>query len=268
MDEATWVCARGLAANPNYATGRAIMGEILAQAGLKARAAEEFQCGIGLDPQNNRGRLGLAQLYLDAGKAKEALAQADEVLFWQPGNDQAYYLHEQAIALLDAKRVELLVAEPQQAPAPAPAAPTAPAAPPGLIPGRERELARLLMECETIAGVMVVDNEGLLVSGEAELGGLRDEAAALLARLCENSNRYFQKLSLGALEGGLVEEGSRAARVLRYQNYAVAVSLKPEAKLGTAEVEIAGAMGRLDRRRKTRADDRYFPEPPAEAKHA
>ncbi|NIM06650.1 MAG: hypothetical protein GTO55_09380 [Armatimonadetes bacterium] len=266
LDEATWVCSRGLAANPHYSTGRAILGEILHQVGLKARAKEEFLLGISLDPHNARARLGLSRLLLEQKDARQALEHLEHLLFWQPQHEEAQVLAGRARSLLSTGQVEELIGPEEEAPAPIEE--DALPAPPGLVKGREAELTKLLAECESISGVCLVNEEGLLVASESDLKGLRDEAAAGLAGMCEAANRYLLKLGLGYLEGGLIEEEPRTIRIFRYQDYVMAVSLKPEAKLGAAEIEISKAIEGLDRRRKVRAADLQQPSLSAEANHA
>jgi len=268
LDEATWVCARGLAANPRYSTGHAILGEILHQVGLKARAKEEFLLALDLDVHNARARLRLVGLLLEEGEAQKALEHLESILFWQPHHEEAQSLAKQARALLRSRQIEAVIG-PQQEELPQPGeGEEALVAPPGLVAGREGELARRVAECESVGGVMIVNREGLLVANEAAFQELKDEAAAGLASMCETSNRYLLKLGLGYLEGGLIEEKAGAIRIFRYQGYLMAVLLKEGAKLGAAEVEIRGAIDRLDRRRKLRASDTLSDDLPAETKHA
>jgi predicted regulator of Ras-like GTPase activity (Roadblock/LC7/MglB family) len=268
LDEATWVCARGLAANPRYSTGRAILGEILHEAGLKTRAKEEFLLGIDSEPHNARARLGLAELLLEQKDAKQALEHLDYILFWQPAHEDARVLARRAQKLLRSSQVEQIISGQEKAVSEPAELKESPPAPPGLVKGREEELAKLLAECPTVAGVMIVDGEGLQVAGELDLKGPKDKAAAGLAKMCATANQHLMKLGLGCLEGGLIEDGKRGVRIYRYQNYAIAVSLKEEAKLGAADVEISQAVERLDRRRKVRAADIQEPNASREAKHA
>jgi len=268
LAEATWVCARGLASNPHYSTGHTILAEILREAGLSRRAKEEFLLGLDLEAFNARARLGLARLLVEEGDAKGALEHVDYLLFWQPDHEEGKKVAEQARLLLRSQEVETLLGPAEEAAPPPEQEALAVPPPAGLIPGREGELCALLADCESVSGAIVMNKEGLVVASELNLRGLKDEVAAGLTSLCETSNRYLLRLGLGYLEGGLIEGEALTLRIFRYQDYVVAVSLKPEAKLGPAEIEISGAMTRLDRRRKVRTTDTLPAEFLPEKKHA
>lgn len=263
LDEATWVCARGLSACPRYATGHAILGEILAAANLNSRARQAFLHSIHLDPHNARARVGVAKIYFTEGKYQQTIDHLDLLLFWQPSHEEARQLTAQAQATLNSQQVDALLSitagpEPTE-----PAVENAAAAPQGLVQGREGDLVQLLFECDSVSEVMVISSEGLLVAAADPMRRFHENDAATLASICEASNRYLMKLGLGYLEGCLIEEESRSVQVLRFDGYTVAVGLKSDARLGTAEVEIAGALNKMDRRRKFRATDdmsEFLPE--------
>jgi len=256
LGEAMWVCSRGLTASPGYATGHVILAEILWENGLKRRAREEFAQAVQLDGNNARARLGLAHLLLQEGDWQQALEQLDYLLFWQPTHHTASKLREQAASQMRTRQVEGLLEEPKVVPvALVETVAAALPAPPGLLPGREKELSALLAECETVSGAMIINQEGLLTAAVSAFEHLEDGLAAKLVSICENSNRYLMRLGLGYLEGILVEGEALTLRVFRYDKYLVAVSLQTGAKLGAAEAELARTINQLDRRRRSRASD-------------
>ncbi len=277
LAEATWVCARGIANNPHYATGHTVLGEILYDAGLKNRAKEEFSLAVDLEGMNTRARLGLAKALLEERKVQGALDHLDFVLFWQPQHGEARNLLEKAGILQRDQQVNALLGPPLEAGAVSETksaegasgrAELAAPAPPGLRPGRESELCSLLVECGSVSGAMIINSEGLVVASEAALQEAEDEAAASLAAIAETSNSYLLRLGLDYLEGGLIEGEDCTLRIFRYQDYVLVVLLQEEAKLGPAEVEISNAIERLDRRRKMRVTDTFSEELAAEKKDA
>jgi|GEM_PF-6900297 len=256
LGEAIWVCSRGLLANPGYSTGHTILAEILLENNLRKRARDEFSLALQLDANNARARMGLAQLLLFEGDIQQTLSQLDYLLFWQPTHLPARQLREEAAKQLQAAQVSaVLEGVPEMRP-PAPVAEeTAPASPPGLVPGREKELCALLNEGENIGGALIVNQEGLATAAAGALDNLGDEVAAKLVSISESTNRHLMKLGLGYLEGMLVEGETLTLRILRSDRYLTAVSLQPKAQLGAAEAELIKIFNQLDRRRKTRATD-------------
>jgi predicted regulator of Ras-like GTPase activity (Roadblock/LC7/MglB family) len=257
LGEAMWVCSRGLLANPNYSTGHVILAEILWENGLKKRARDEFTEALNLDGNNARARLGLAHLLLQEGDWQQALQQLDFLLFWQPTHHTASKLREQAASQMRTQQVSGLLQEPEAVPAAAAVEPVATAspAPPGLVPGREKELGALIAECEAVGGAMIVNQEGLVAAAVSDFEHLEDGVAAKLVSICESSNRYLMRLGLGYLEGILIEGEGLILRIFRYENYLVAATFQNGAKLGVAEAELTKAIKQLDRRRHSRASD-------------
>jgi predicted regulator of Ras-like GTPase activity (Roadblock/LC7/MglB family) len=269
IGEAIWVCSRGLMANPEYSTGHAILAEILLENGLRKRAREEFSLSLKLDGNNARSRMGLAQLLLAEGDIQQALSELDYLLFWQPTHLPARQLREEAVKREATQQVNTVLGSVPVACQPEPpqeelALPS----PPGLVPGREKEFTALLEECESVGGVFLVNQEGLVIVASAALQGLGDRVAAKLISVSESSNRYLMKLGLGYLEGILIEGEELTLRILRYDKYLAAISLQPGAQLGAAEAELTKVVRQLDRRRKVRATDIMPQGTISEVKHA
>jgi predicted regulator of Ras-like GTPase activity (Roadblock/LC7/MglB family) len=257
LAEATWVCSRGLAVSPGYSGGHTILAEILAAENLLRRAKEEFSTALALESSNVRARLGLAKLLVNEGSTQAALEQLDHLLFWQPEHPQARELNQKALSLVNAKQVDALIATEPQWPEISDKE-EAPPVPAGLVPGREHELVELLADCESTSGAVVIDKEGLIVASQHEARDLTEEAAAFLTNIACTANRYLSVLGTGPLESCIVEGEQRTMQVLRFQGYLVAIALRPDAKLGTAEMEVTAAIGKLDRRRKVRISDGYI----------
>jgi len=259
LAEATWICSRGLAANFGYSTGHTILAEILKDSDLKQRAKEEFALALRLNFSNMRALLGLAKLLLEEDNPQEALEHIDHLLFWQPSHEQAIKLAREAQERLNRQQVEEVIGT-EMMPAPLPEEAEAGEAPPGLVSGREHELAALVAKCDCVNGLIIINQEGLIVARELDMTKLGDKDAAALDNLCKTLNHYLLKLGAGYLEGGLIEGEAHALRLLRYRGYVLAISLKADVMLGPAEIELAGAITQLDRRRKLRASDDLPPE--------
>ncbi len=84
IEEALDICARGLSANPKYASGYVVQGKCQYDAGRADRAEESFKKVVELDPQNLVALRYLGIIRAGCGDAEGARAHFEHILVLDP----------------------------------------------------------------------------------------------------------------------------------------------------------------------------------------
>jgi len=199
LDAASKVARAGLSRYPALADAHDLMARVLSDQGDLAGAFDAWSSALQLDPMRTSALKGIAFLYFRAGDGAAAMDHLQRALEVDPDDPTI----PQAIARLG----EALRREPQgpAAPPPVPASPVADAAPaahraraPGVFDGLD----------DGELGLLLVDANGLRVSGRlqgrdgADAG---DRVAAQLAGLSREAARAARLLGLGVWQSIAIE---------------------------------------------------------------
>jgi len=199
LDAASKVARAGLSRYPALADAHDLMARVLSDQGDLAGAFDAWSSALQLDPMRTSALKGIAFLYFRAGDGAAAMDHLQRALEVDPDDPTI----PQAIARLG----EALRREPQgpAAPPPVPASPIADAAPaahraraPGVFDGLD----------DGELGLLLVDANGLRVSGRlqgrdgADAG---DRVAAQLAGLSREAARAARLLGLGVWQSIAIE---------------------------------------------------------------
>jgi len=199
LDAASKVARAGLSRYPALADAHDLMARVLSDQGDLAGAFDAWSSALQLDPMRTSALKGIAFLYFRAGDGAAAMDHLQRALEVDPDDPTI----PQAIARLG----EALRREPQgpAAPPPGPASPVADAAPaahraraPGVFDGLD----------DGELGLLLVDANGLRVSGRlqgrdgADAG---DRVAAQLAGLSREAARAARLLGLGVWQSIAIE---------------------------------------------------------------
>ncbi len=107
IEEALDICARGLSANPRYASGHVVQGKCQYDAGRAERAEESFKKVLALDPQNLVALRYLGIIRASCGDSDGARSYFEQILVLDPDDKDIQF------------RLEL-IREASPSPAPAP----------------------------------------------------------------------------------------------------------------------------------------------------
>ncbi|MCU0607832.1 MAG: tetratricopeptide repeat protein [Candidatus Edwardsbacteria bacterium] len=88
LDEAIETCKRGVEQNPEFATGRLVLGKCYLAKKMSALAIEELQAAARIDPQNLAAYRQLAQAYEEQGQKDEAIRYYQRILDLEPGESE------------------------------------------------------------------------------------------------------------------------------------------------------------------------------------
>ncbi|MFB3882094.1 MAG: tetratricopeptide repeat protein [Armatimonadota bacterium] len=218
LPDALAVCEYGIARHPGYATGHAVMAEILLKNGAVGEAEEELQEALRLDPFHPRVRLARGNLLLSQGQTEAAAAEFEAALTYSPGLPEA--------------EARLAEARGRQAPTgPSAASPAAVGRRPGEMPawvtaGAGDIVAAAVADCPAVAGAALVPPGG----------------ASVALELVEEGRRLASRLGAGRLRSLLVS--TRCERVLHTPmgDAVLTVALRPGADADEARQQVEAVL--------------------------
>jgi tetratricopeptide (TPR) repeat protein len=234
--DATAICARGLMWHPGYATGHAVMGEILRDAGLLDRAEQEWREALRLDPRHPRAHLCLGELYETRGDRALAVASFESALASNPQFAEA----REKLAHLSAPR--------KPAEAGGLAATTTESK-----PAQKRE-ARPLSEdqCRSIAAAVcrsglvgatsLVVGDGTPTPGSDSSQAVPDSVVASALSLMTCARDIVSRLGAGRMRGIMLRGSGGAVRCTPLGDMTLVAALKPAAQPGQAATAIDAAI--------------------------
>lgn len=88
LDEAIQICRDGLAAHPGYASGRAVLAQVLLERGALDEADQEFRRVLEQVPDHLLALRCLGEIYARKGRAEEARRYYERALRLEPGDPE------------------------------------------------------------------------------------------------------------------------------------------------------------------------------------
>ncbi len=234
LSDATTICARGLAHNPDYATGHLVMGEIFRDAGLLEKAEREYREALRLDQAHPRAHLRLGELYLSRGQVKEATASFQAALMCNPDFPEAQARLEEARGAGDEGAAHAGQWRPGERPI-------------WLTSARLGELVEAVTGCQSVQTAGVINADGLLLEGTAPSAGRAEGAAGAPVELVREARDLTRRLAAGRLRGALIcgEDGS--VQCLPLGDLTLTATLNPETPAPAARAQIEEAVAGLSR---------------------
>jgi len=98
LEEALEICARGIAANPRYASGYVVQGKCCFDAGKKVEAEAAFNRVLAIDAHNLVALKFLGILHADRGDRKAARGYFEHILNLDPDNKEIRGRYEDVVA--------------------------------------------------------------------------------------------------------------------------------------------------------------------------
>lgn len=240
LSDATTICARGLAHNPDYATGHLVMGEIFRDAGLLEKAERECREALRLDQAHPRAHLRLGELYLSRGQLKEATASFQAALMCKPDFPEAQARLEEARrgGGMGGAGEEGAAHADQWRPGERPT---------WLTSARLGELVEAVTGCQSVQTAGVINADGLLLEGTAPSAGRAEGGAGAPVELVREARDLTRRLAAGRLRGALIcgEDGS--VQCLPLGDLTLTAALNPETSAPAARAQIEEAVAALSR---------------------
>jgi len=235
ISDATAICARGLAYNPNYATGHVVMGEIFRDAGLLEKARQEWGEALLVDRTHPRAHLRLGELHLSRGEVRQAVAAFETALLYNPDFPEAQARLGEAREGADRGR-----GDHEEAGAAASRRPGE--RPVWLTSDRFEELVAAVSRCRSVEAAALVNSDGLLLDGNLPAPGRAEGGAGAAAELVTAARDLMKRLAAGRLRAALVRGDGGSLRCVALGDLTLAATLKPGVPVGAAGEEMEEAV--------------------------
>jgi tetratricopeptide (TPR) repeat protein len=155
LEAAIYFCLRGLEHYPGYASGHAVLGDILRELGHLEMAESQWREALRLDAGHSRAHLGMAQLYLRQGEIAFAMDELTLARLFTLSSQTAKARLDRAQEQEQSERVS---AQPS-------------------------EIVATARKNPAVSAAALVNGHGLLVAGD-----LGQEASAAAARLLDRKS--------------------------------------------------------------------------------
>jgi len=250
IDKAFRICHNGLKIHPSYAPAHVVMAKINLDRGLYDWAEVEAKKAIEIEGSNRTNDLLMAEIHIYKGEFKKAIRLLSKLNETEPDNLQIKKLLEiaqripeenkqifepekKAVAPLKPKEEDLaeyheetIIQTSTQAKL------------------TEKDLVRLGIGIPEFDGVIIVNNEGLVIESEWTLDSEEAEVSATLAQAADMMNQELMQSCFGAFQATQIEANNYFYFIKRVDVGLVIFISSDQTNLGSARMKIDHLLGR------------------------